>query len=746
MKKLLAILLAAVMLFALAACTTTPGNESSQPAQSQDESKPDASADESKPDESQGEESKEPEVIPETGAVYDLEKLGGTFEMERPASYERSDEGEVYDAILGYFEELAAEAKDPANSVSERYVKFAKAEAYLLDTAVMIPTTTQGGAYTISRIAPRTVPYVQWGNDDDRVKGLIISDEFLTKEERTELLDLWKKAMAGEGEYDPKAYLEGKGHKINREYRTTFATPCATLDWLNTSMQSDTEVTVNTVDGLVEYNNLNQMKPALAESWDISEDGKTVTFHIRKGVYWYTSEGKQYAEVKAQDFEAGMRHMLDCQEGLEWLIDGIVVGGTAYYTGEGDWDSVGYKATDDYTLVVTLEQPTSYFLTMLTYSCFLPICKSFYEAQGGVFGVAEYKAASENTETYTFGQTTNIASQVYCGPFLLTKFSADSEIILTKNENYYKKDEVNIDSIHFIFDTGDNPVATYNSVKYGVYPGMGLRAANGTLKMAQDDGLFDPYSYVSDTTSTSYFGGLNLNRGTFGLESGVATSAKTDAQKIDTDIALKNKSFRQALQFAFDKGTQNAVINGDELKNANLRNMYTHPEFVSLEEDVTVDGKTWKAGTFYGEIVQWYLKVLGSPVEVADGIDGWYHPEEAKAALEAAKEELGDSVSWPIHIEITVYTPNANIMAQAQAYKAVIEDTLGADNVVVDFLNTDTAADYYACGYRAANGEAGNFDMFYGSGWGPDYGDPSTYVDTFNGYGAGYMTKVIGLF
>ena len=59
---------------------------------------------------------------------------------------------------------------------------------------------------------------------------------------------------------------------------------------------------------------------------------------------------------------------------------------------------------------------------------------------------------------------------------------------------------------------------------------------------------------------------------------------------------------------------------------------------------------------------------------------------------------------------------------------------------------TTTSADFYACGYRASNGAAGNFDMFYGSGWGPDYGDPSTYLDTFAGEGAGYMTKVSGLF
>ena len=63
--------------------------------------------------------------------------------------------------------------------------------------------------------------------------------------------------------------------------------------------------------------------------------------------------------------------------------------------------------------------------------------------------------------------------------------------------------------------------------------------------------------------------------------------------------------------------------------------------------------------------------------------------------------------------------------------------------MVVNLVETTTSADFYACGYRAASGEAGNFDFFYGSGWGPDYGDPSTYLDTFGVNG--YMLKVIGV-
>lgn len=660
-------------------------------------------------------------------------------------TYVRADDEEVYEAVLGDFEALSDAAK-AASSIDERFMLFAQAEAYLLDSAVMIPTTTQGGAYTISRVAFRTGPYVQWGNDDDRLKSVVVSDELLTREERDELKAMWEKAAAGEGTYDAAAYLESKGHKIQDTYTNTFQTAPVTIDWLNTSSQSDTEITVNCVDGLVEYDNLSQMHPALAESWDISDDGLTYTFHIRKGVNWYTSEGAKYAELTANDFVAGFRHMLDAQAGLEWLVDGVIAGAGAYYAEGGSWDEVGYKAVDDYTLQVTLEQPISYFLTMLTYSCFLPMCDSFYQAHGGVYGVEEYAAASADTNAYTFGNSDDVASQVYCGPFLLQKLLKDSEILVVANPGYYNKDQVRLKSIKWVYDNVENATAYYNNVISGTYVGMGLGAANGTLDLAKADGTFDKNAYVSDTTSTTYFGGLNLNRGTYALESGTVASSQTEKNKVDTHTALMNKNFRKALMHAFDKATQNAPVRGEDLKEANLRNMYTHPEFVKLENDVTdKDGHTFTAGTFYGEMVQYYLDQLGAKIDVTDATNGWYNPDAAKDYLAKAVEELGDSVTYPINIDVCYYSANEGQTAQAAAYKQTVEAVLG-DKVQVNLVEAKTPEDYYASGYRASNGEAGNYDMFYGSGWGPDYGDPSTYLDTFLGEGAGYMTKVIGLF
>ena len=738
MKKFVAMLLALMMIFSLAACgNTTPTPAAETPVDETpvdvapvDETPVDAPVDEAPAD--------EPPVEPEGYEGY-------VSELDADGNYVRGDDEEIYYGALGNYEEMMAAAKD-AETNDMRFVLEAQAEAYLLDSAVMEPNTTQGGAYTLSRIAPRTVPYVQWGNDDDRFFGMVISDEFLTPAERADLFELWGKAVAGEGEYDPAAYLTEKGHTLLDSYVLTFSTAPVTIDWLNTSSQSDTEITVNCVEGLVQYNNLNQMKPALAESWDISDDGLTYTFHIRQGVYWYTSEGTEYAEVTAHDFEAGFHHMLDTDAGLDWLVDGVVVGVSEYLSG-GTFDDVGYKAVDDYTLEVTLVAPTSYFMTMLTYSIFLPICQSFYESHGGVYGRDEYQEAFADTNAYTYGKSEDVSSQVYCGPFLLQKLQKDSEILVVKNPNYYKADQVTLESIKWVYDDGSNPTQFYNDVCNGVYAGTGLTAASGLLDLAKEDRNFDKYAYVSETTSTSYFGGLNLNRGTFALESGACASPKTEQQKADTVTALNNQNFRKAILFGWDKKTQNAVSRGEDLAETNLRNMYTHPQFVSLENDTTdADGHTFPAGTFFGEMVQYYLEQLGSPINVADATNGWYHPEEAKAALEAAKAELGDLVTFPIYIDVVYLGTSEANTAQAQAFKQTVEASLGTENVVVNLIEATTTEDFYACGYRASNGEAGNFDMFYGSGWGPDFGDPCTYLDTFAGEGAGYMTKVIGLF
>ena len=720
-SKIAALLLAAVMVLSLAACG---GNNN-------------------------GQSSEEPSISVETTTEKAEDTTtadNGETEPAADAEYERADDEEIYEANMeGYDADIAAAKAN--DDLDAKFVKMAEAEAKLLDSAIMTPYLTQGGTYTISRIAPHTVPYVQWGNDNDRFYGLVINDELLTKEERADLLELWNAALAGEGEYDPAAYLTEKGHSLKDEYTLTFSTGPVTLDWLNTSSQSDTEILVNTVDGLYEYNNLGQQVPAIAESHDVSDDGLVYTFHLRDDVKWYTAEGTEYAGLTANDFVAGIHHTLDINPDLSYLLgaEGAhIVGADDYAYGEtDDFETVGVKALDDYTLEFTLTQPTSYFLTMLSYSIFQPICESFYLSHGGVWGIEEC-AEAMNSDAYQFGLKTDVATQVYCGAYLLKKYVDGSEIVLEKNPNYYNPDKVRINTIRWIFDMGENIPQLYADVVGGTYAGMGLSTANGSLKLAQDDGNFDKCGYVSDTSSTTYFGGLNLNRGTFELESGACASPKTEQEKIDTHTALQNKNFRKALMHGWNRKAWRAITVGDEVAENAIRNMYVHPQFTVLTKETTDEyGNVFAEGTVYGDIVQFYLDELGAKIKVADSQDGWYDQAAAEEYKAAAIEELGDSVTFPIQIDVVYYSANDGQVAQANGYKTILEENLGKDFVQVNLIEATTPEDYYACGYRAASGSAGNFDMFYGSGWGPDYGDPSTYLDTF--LPGGYMIKVVGL-
>ena len=85
-------------------------------------------------------------------------------DVNRPTTYVRESDDTVYARVLGDFAEKYEGVNDIADD-NLRFVKDARAEAALLASGVFVPTTTQGGSYTMSRIAPRTAPYVFFGND-----------------------------------------------------------------------------------------------------------------------------------------------------------------------------------------------------------------------------------------------------------------------------------------------------------------------------------------------------------------------------------------------------------------------------------------------------------------------------------------------------------------------------------------------------------------------------------------------------
>lgn len=665
----------------------------------------------------------------------------------------------IYDAQLGAFNTLYQAAKEEQN-VSKRYALMAQAEAKLLEAAVLIPGTTNGGNYGMSRVAKRSASTVLWGNDSDRFHNVLVTTELISAEDQTHLKAMWNE-VRGTGTYSQKAtdYLKEKGYTLKDTYNMGYVGDPKTWDAFATSRSADSEAIVNTYDGLVEYDNENELKPALAESWEVSEDGKTYTFHIRQGAKWVDAQGREVADVKADDFVAGMQHMLDAGGGLEYLVENIIVNALEYNKGDvTDFAEVGVKATDDNTVVYTLCQPTSYFITMLGYNVFAPMSRTYFESKGGVFGKDDYKAAVD-AGTMKYGQTVNDIA--YCGPYTVTNHTAENTIVFQANPTYWNKDNITIKTLTWKYNDGQDPTKAYEDTKAGTLDGCGLSSAS--LEACKADGNFEKYCTVSDTDATSFVLFLNLNRNAYANvnDATKAVSTMTDDQKKRTDAAMLNVHFRRAIGMGLDIATYNGQVVGEELKLNSVRNSYTPGNFVALEEDVTIEingeSKTFAKGTYYGEIMQAQIDADGVKIKVwdaenqtSDGFAGWHNPANAYEELQQAITELKEfgveiSKDNPIVLDLPYFSGSDIYTNRAQTLKQSVEEALQGC-VMVNLVNCEKQEDWLYAGYLTETGKDSNYSLYDVSGWGPDYGDPATYLDTMLGDGAGYMAKCLGLF
>ena len=671
----------------------------------------------------------------------------------------------LYAKVLGEFDTYYKAAK-AATNVSEKFALMAIAEAKLLESGVMLPSTAKGGNYAISRVAPYSISSILWGNDSYRFySALIVNEDPLTPALRDEMKAKWAECETAD-EYLAwaKSFLAGKGYTISDKYTFGYTSDPKTWDALATSNAADSEAIVNTYDGLLEYDAKNNQVPALAESYTVSEDGTVYTFKIREGVNWVDYQGKVIEAVTAHSFVAGFQHMLDAAGGLEYLVQGVVKGANEYIEGEiTDFAQVGIKALDDYTLQYTLEAPTSYFTTMLGYNVFAPMSKTFFEAKGGVFGVDAYADASADADKYTYGTShENIA---YCGPYLVKSAVSENTIVFEANSAYWNTDKVQIKTLTWKFLSGKNATESYDLMKDGTFAGAGLNS--DAAAKAEADGWFDLYAYVSGTDATSYPVFMNVYRSQYGNynDESVAATTLSDLEKVRANLAMQNVNFRLALTTALDRGSYNATTVGDDLKLASLVNSYTPGNFVKLEEAVTVKingvDKTYAAGTYYGKIMQDQLDADGVKITVWDptadggvgasfGFDGWYNVEYcrellAKAVTELKAQNVEITKENPLKLEIPYYDISDIYTNRAAALEQSIEaSTEGLVDIVLIKCGGEDAYNWYYATYFPAAGDDMNFNLMDNSGWGPDYGDPSTYLDTM--FFGGYMLKCIGLY
>ena len=715
MKKLLALLLVAVMAVSMVACA--PANT---PAASTEPSKP-------------------AEYVDPFKDIADYDELSAA----------------VYDLVLGDFYK-AYQAAAAEKDVATRYALMAIAEAKLLGAGIFLPTTSQGGNYAMTKIAPYTNTPILYGNDTYRFHNRVVTKEPIEAAHVAEMKAKWNEVI-GSGTYEQwvKTYLTEKGYTIEDTATFYFDADVTYWDVLATSYAADSEILVQTYDGLVENDMENQEKPALALSYTVSDDGLKYTFKLREGVVWVDNQGRKVADLTADDFVAGMQHMMDAAGGLEYLVCAgcaNIVNADEYIAGEvTDFAQVGVKAVDDYTLEYTLTEATPYFPTMLGYGVFAPMSRSYYESMGGKFG-ADFDSTAE---TYLYGKGPD--SIAYCGPYVITSYTSNNSIVLEANKTYWNAENINLKSFTYMYTDGTDHQKMYDDFFNGVVDTLGM--TNERVEIAKKAGTFDKYSYISDTDATTYCGFFNLRRAAFVTGENIGKSTKTEEDITRTGAAMLNQNFRLALAMSIDRGTYNAQSVGEDLKLNSLVNSYTPGNYVNLPSEVTISingtEKTYAAGTMYGQIVQDQLDADGIKLTVwngtaSTGFDGWYSKDNAAAAMAKAVEELkaqGIEVSAekPIYLDIPVRGDSDVSKNQKNAMKKSIEDATGGC-IKVNLVEYATRDDYLAATYRFEVGKDANYDLNDGSGWGPDYGDPSTYLGTMLPNYAGYMTKSLGIF
>lgn len=172
--------------------------------------------------------------------------------------------------------------------------------------------------------------------------------------------------------------------------------------------------------------------PGVAERWEVSDDGKTYTFFLRKQAQW--SDG---SPLLAKDFVDSYERLLSPKLGSchAPMLD-VVIGAKAYRQGHcEDFSTVGIVALDKHTLQITLEHPLSYFLTYLTHWAFYPVNIAAIQKNGGLYD-------RNNNWTKPHLMVSN-------GPFYLSEWKHDEVIKLEKNSAYWNKSNVDLNAIHF---------------------------------------------------------------------------------------------------------------------------------------------------------------------------------------------------------------------------------------------------------------------------------------------------------
>lgn len=483
-------------------------------------------------------------------------------------------------------------------------------------------------------------------------------------------------------------------------YRQLYASEVTTFNYLYTGNTNDLQMSANTVDCLVEYDSYGVMIPSLAESWEANADNTEWTFHIRKGVKWVDYQGNEVADVTAHDWVTAAKYSntAENEASNQYMYDGIVKNVQAYfnYTAyllesdngaktvdeEGNeikvvpevkWEDVGVKATDDYTLVYTMEAPCAYFPSVLSYSSYMPVYEPFLTEQGKNFGVA-----------------TGPDTILYNGAFLMSEFAPQDHRTLVKNPTYWDKDNVFIDRLELRYNSTAGTIGPEQFIRGEVdYAELDASLLTSWLT---DDNTYNMVSSSRPNVSYSYFYVFNFE-------------PRFDAS-LDPDnwtLAVNNENFRQSIMHALDRVGALAVQDPQNPESI-VNNTVTPPTFAS------------GAGMDFTEYPA--LKAITD----GDSFD-------ADLALEykakAVEELTAAGCKFPVKVYMRYNPDTTNWDKECQVVEQQLENALGKDYIdVIVEAGPST-------GFLGAVRRTGDFGLMK-CNWGADYADPQTWTDPFS--------------
>lgn len=526
-------------------------------------------------------------------------------------------------------------------------------------------------------------------------------------------------------EPEPESNIGPDGREFADEqvYRSLYSSEVTTMNYLVSGTTYELVVGANTIDSLVENDTFGNILPCGAESWEVSEDGLTWTFHLRAGQYWYDADGNQKDPVTANDYVAAARYVcdsaMDCANSYlmkGWIVNAeellnytaaqlaspveqgtevgeeqdLVVDANGIIYEGSDWnketekydtwtevpavtpEDLGVEAVDDLTLVYHMVKPRPYFLTALQFGTYWPAPASLLAELGDAYGLDNY-------------------SMWFNGAYILSEFKPQEKRIYTKNVNNWDAEHVYIERIEQI----------YNTEAATLEPEMFLRGEVDGAGIGSDivaDWMSDPEKsqMISTTRVTgdySYFFGFNFE-------------PKFDAENEPENwsIAVNNENFRKAIFHGIDRdGYLAAKYPGDD-PSIHKINTVT-PKGFSVN-----NGKDY---VFYGGLAKY-----------TEGES--FDPELAVQFRDAAKAELeAAGCKFPIKVPINYNTNSTTWANCTMVLEQQLEGLLGAD--FIDII----VVPYSGSSFLGETRRNGNYAL-QELNWGADFMDPETWADPFD--------------